>query len=85
MQTGILIFGDAPGDLNMNTEFHIFTLENNSLFELEIPGEDSRIEFCSLFAAARHARRHLSGRNATVVIHDQTSKSVNRIPIYGNI
>jgi hypothetical protein len=69
----------------MSMEFHIFASDRNSSFELEIPGEDGRIEFCSLFAAARHARKHPRARNATVVIHDQTAKFVNRIPLYENL
>jgi hypothetical protein len=69
----------------MSIEFHIFASIRNAGFELEIPGEDGRIEFCSLFEAARHARMHPSGRNATVVIHDQNSKLVNRIPLYANL
>jgi hypothetical protein len=69
----------------MSAEFHIFVSDRTSSTELEIPGEERRIEFCSLFAAARHVRKHPSGRNSTIVIHDPNSKSVNRIPVYGDL
>jgi hypothetical protein len=66
-------------------EFHIFASDRTPNFQLEIPGEDCRIEFCSIFAAARHARKHRGGTNATVVIHDQSTKTVNRIPLYESL
>ena len=68
----------------MNVEFHIFAWRGYSLFELEIPGEDFRIEFSSLFDAARHVRTHSNAKDATVVIHNQGSKMINRIPLHGD-
>jgi hypothetical protein len=65
----------------MSAEFHIFALEGYSLFELEMPGEDCRIAFSSLFEAARHVRTHLDGKDGTAVIHDLASNLLNRIPL----
>jgi len=68
----------------MSPEFHIFAWWRNSLFQLELPGVRDRIDFGSLFDAARYVRSILKGQAATVVIHDQKSKSENRIPVYGS-
>jgi hypothetical protein len=65
----------------VNSEFHIFALEGYSLFELEPPGENRRIAFVSIVAAARHARAHPDGKDGTAVIHDYGSDLVNRIPL----
>jgi hypothetical protein len=62
-------------------ELHIFALEGYSLFELEAPGENRRIAFVSIVAAARHARAHPDGKDGTAVIHDHASNLVNRIPL----
>ena len=62
-------------------EFHIFPSRNESFFELQVPDENDRIQFSSLFAAARYARKYQDDRDATVIIHDPSSNRVNRIPI----
>jgi len=66
---------------SVSAEFHIFALEGYLLFELEAPGENRRIEFASIVAAARHARAHPNGKDGTAVIHDYASNVVNRIPL----
>lgn len=66
---------------SVSAEFHIFALEGDSAFELESPGENRRIEFVSIIAAARHARAHPDGKDGTAVIHDYASNFVNRIPL----
>jgi len=65
----------------MSLEFHIYGPVRKSFFELEMPGKGERIEFNSLFAAAKHARKQSAGEEATVVIHDRISQIVNRIPV----
>jgi hypothetical protein len=68
---------------SVGAEFHIFALEGDLLFELEMPGEDCRIEFLSIVEAARHARAHPAGKGGTAVIHDHASNLLNRIPLWG--
>lgn len=65
----------------MSLEFHIYGPVRKSFFELEMPGKSERIEFTSLFAAAKHARKQSAGKDAMVVIHDRISQIVNRIPM----
>ena len=65
------------------TEFHIFPSKNETFFELAMPDEDERIQFSSLFAAARHARKFQDERDAAIIIHDLCSNRVNRIPLKG--
>jgi len=57
----------------MSTEFHIFALNEGSMFELEMPGGVSRVEFSTLVEATRHARAHPHGKDARVVIHHRAS------------
>jgi len=71
----------APPDNSVSGDFLIFVSLEGSLFELEIPGFDFRIGYPSLFAAARHARVRSRGRNSTLVIYDESTGLVNRIPL----
>jgi len=71
----------VPQDNSVSGDFLIFVSPEGSLFELEIPGFDFRIGYPSLFAAARHARVRSRGRNSTLIIYDETTGLVNRIPL----
>jgi hypothetical protein len=65
----------------MSRQFHIFASKGGSTFELEMPGAASRIKFCSLVEAARHARTRPDGKDATVVIHHDALNRV-RTPLF---
>jgi len=75
------VLGLGRSNSSARAKFHIFALEGDSVFELEAPGENRRIGFVSIVAAARHARAHPDGKDGTAVIHDHASSFVNRIPL----
>jgi hypothetical protein len=65
----------------MNREFHIFTSNFDTCFVMKGTGKGYPKKFQSLFEATRHARTQPDSKDGMVVIHDESRRVVNSIPL----